>query len=59
MPQKAVENCFERVPAEPESPAFMWESKGKVVPMTHGVFVAEVKNTRARIFCDQIGLVAF
>ncbi|KAK3280822.1 hypothetical protein CYMTET_11356 [Cymbomonas tetramitiformis] len=42
--RKAVLNCFERVPAEPESPAFLWKSRGKFVPMTHGVFVAEVKK---------------
>jgi len=26
-PKKAVCSCFERVPAEPESPAFMWKSR--------------------------------
>ena len=51
-PKKAVENCFKRVPAEPESPAFMWKSRGKVVPMTHGVFVAEVKKLIRRIGLD-------
>ena len=51
-PKKAVLNCFKRVPAEPESPAFLWKSKGKFVPMTHGVFVAEVKNLIRRIGLD-------
>jgi len=31
-PKEAVPNCIEQVPAEPESPAFMWKSKGKLCP---------------------------
>ncbi|KAK3288064.1 Vacuolar protein sorting-associated protein atg6 [Cymbomonas tetramitiformis] len=34
-PRRALARCFERTPAEPESPAFLWRSKGKMVPMTH------------------------
>eukprot|EP00854_Cymbomonas_tetramitiformis_P034178 gene34178-biopygen18299 len=51
-PKKAVCSCFEKIPAEPESPAFMWKSRGKLVPMTHGVFVAEVKKLIRRIGLD-------
>eukprot|EP00854_Cymbomonas_tetramitiformis_P034418 gene34418-biopygen29235 len=51
-PRKAVLNCFKRVPAKPESPAFVWKSKGKFVPMSHGVFVAEVKKLIQRIGLD-------
>eukprot|EP00854_Cymbomonas_tetramitiformis_P000285 gene285-biopygen197 len=50
--RKAVLNCFKRVLAELESPSFMWKSRGKFVPMTHGVFVAEVKKLIRRIGLD-------
>jgi len=51
-PKKAVLSCFERIPAEPGSPAFMWKSRGKVVPVTQGVFVAGVKKLIRRIGLD-------
>eukprot|EP00854_Cymbomonas_tetramitiformis_P034407 gene34407-biopygen28872 len=54
-PRKAVLNCSERVPAEPESLAFLWKSRGKCVSMTHRVFVAEVKKLIQRIGLDPRG----
>ena len=48
-PRRALARCFERTPAEPESPAFLWRSKGKMVPMTHGVFVGEMKKLIGKI----------
>ncbi|KAK3235851.1 hypothetical protein CYMTET_53972 [Cymbomonas tetramitiformis] len=51
-PRRALAKCFELTPAEPESPAFLWKSRGKTVPMTHGVFVGEVKKLIRRIGLD-------
>ncbi|KAK3264649.1 hypothetical protein CYMTET_26627 [Cymbomonas tetramitiformis] len=51
-PRRALAKCFELTPAEPESPAFLWKSRCRTVPMTHGVFVGEVKKLIRRIGLD-------
>ncbi|KAK3280563.1 hypothetical protein CYMTET_11608 [Cymbomonas tetramitiformis] len=51
-PRRALAKCFELTPAEPESPAFLWKSRGRTVPMTHGVFVGEVKKLIRKIGLD-------
>ncbi|KAK3245120.1 hypothetical protein CYMTET_45295, partial [Cymbomonas tetramitiformis] len=51
-PKRALAKCFELTPAEPESPAFLWKSRGRTVPMTHGVFVGEMKKLIRKIGVD-------